>query len=203
MYSKCGEIENGLALFDSVADRDTVYRTGIIVGCGQNCRTDEAIKLFSKITESGLKPNKITYLGVLSAYRHAGFVEKARTIFNSMKKKHGLEPRLEHYYCMVDILGQAGCFKEALDSIAKLPFEPDQFIWRSLLGACGIHKHNELVNIVADHLLATSPDDPSTYVPLSNVYAVLGMWVNLSKVRTTVKKVGAKKEGKSWIEISK
>ncbi|KAM5564148.1 pentatricopeptide repeat-containing protein [Rosa sericea] len=203
MYSKCGDIENGLALFDSVADRDTVCWTGIIVGCGQNGRADEAIKLFNKMIESGLKPNKITYLGVLSACRHAGFVKNARTIFNSMKKEHGLEPGVEHYYCMVDILGQAGCFKEALDFIAKLPFEPDQIIWRSLLGACGTHKNTELVNIVADHLLATSPEDPSTYVTLSNVYAELGMWVDLSKVRTAVKKVGAKKEGKSWIEISR
>lgn len=202
MYSKCGDIENGLALFDSMAERDTVCWTGIIVGCGQNGRADEAIRLFKMMTESGLQPNEITYLGVLSACRHAGFVEEARTIFNSMKKEHGLEPRLEHYYCMVDILGQAGCFKEALDFIAKLPFEPDQIIWRSMLGACGTHKNIVLVNIIANHLLATSPEDPSTYVTLSNVYAELGMWVDLSKVRTAVKKVGAKKVGKSWIEIS-
>lgn len=202
MYSKRGDIENGLALFDSMAERDTVCWTGIIVGCGQNGRADEAIRLFKMMTESGLQPNEITYLGVLSACRHAGFVEEARTIFNSMKKEQGLEPRLEHYYCMVDILGQAGCFKEALDFIAKLPFEPDQIIWRSMLGACGTHKNIVLVNIIANHLLATSPEDPSTYVTLSNVYAELGMWVDLSKMRTAVKKVGAKKVGKSWIEIS-
>ncbi|PQP99884.1 pentatricopeptide repeat-containing protein [Prunus yedoensis var. nudiflora] len=113
MYSKCGEIEDGLALFDSLEERDTVCWTGIIVGCGQNGRAEEAIRLFHQMIEAGLKPNEITYVGVLSACRHAGLVEEARTIFNSMKIEHGVEPGLEHYYCMVDILGQAGYFKEA------------------------------------------------------------------------------------------
>ncbi|CAN6583916.1 unnamed protein product [Malus baccata var. baccata] len=202
MYSKCGEINNALALFDSVEERDTVCWTGIIVGCGQNGRAEEAIKFFNEMTESGLKPNEITYLGVLSACRHAGLVEGARTIFNSMKILHGLEPRLEHYYCMVDILGQAGCFKEAEQLIAKMPFEPDPIIWRSLLVACGTHKNTELVNVIADQILTTLPEDPSTYVTLSNVYAELGMWDDLSKVRIAIKKLGAKEAGKSWIEIS-
>ncbi|XP_008234095.1 PREDICTED: pentatricopeptide repeat-containing protein At4g08210 [Prunus mume] len=202
MYSKCGEIEDGLALFDSLEERDTVCWTGIIVGCGQNGRAEEAIRLFHQMIEAGLKPNEITYLGVLSACRHAGLVEEARTVFSSMKIEHGVEPGLEHYYCMVDILGQAGYFKEAEQLIAEMPFEPNPIIWRTLLGACGTHKNTELVNVIADRILTTLPEDPSTYVTLSNVYAELGMWNDLSKVRAAVKKVGAKDAGRSWIEVS-
>ncbi|PQP99885.1 pentatricopeptide repeat-containing protein [Prunus yedoensis var. nudiflora] len=83
-----------------------------------------------------------------------------------------------------------------------MPFEPDPIIWRTLLGACGTHKNTELVNVIADHILTTLPEDPSTYVTLSNVYAELGMWNDLSKVRAAVKKVGAKEAGRSWIEVS-
>lgn len=202
MYSKCGEIEDGLALFECTPERDTVCWTGIIVGCGQNGRAEAAIKFFHEMIESGLKPNEITYLGVLSACRHAGLVDEARTIFNSMKTEKGIEPSIEHYNCMVDLLGQAGCFEEAEKLIAAMPCEPNQTIWRSLLGACQTHNNAELVNVIDKNLLATLQENPSTYVTLSNVYAALGKWDDLSKVRKAVKEVGAKEAGKSWIEIS-
>ncbi|KAI4337776.1 hypothetical protein L6164_016151 [Bauhinia variegata] len=202
MYAKCGEIEDSLALFRSVSETDVTCWTGIIVGCAQNGRTDEAISLLHEMIESGMKPNEITLLGVLTACRHAGLVEEAWTIFHSIKTEHGLTPCLEHYHCMVDILGQAGCFKEALKLISAMPFEPDKTIWCSLLVACGTHKNRELANIVAEHLLVNSPEDASLYVMLSNVYAALGMWESLSKVREVVKQVGTKEAGKSWIEIS-
>ncbi|GAV76214.1 PPR domain-containing protein/PPR_1 domain-containing protein/PPR_2 domain-containing protein, partial [Cephalotus follicularis] len=183
VYSKCGEIEDGLVLFNCTPERDVVSWTGIIVGCGQNGRAKEAIQYFHEMILLELKPNEVTFLGVLSACRHAGLVEEAWTIFKSMIYEYGLEPYLEHYYCMVDLLGQAGCFKEAEELIAGMPVKPDKTIWGSLLGSCGTHNNIELVNSIAKHLLTTSPDDPSIYVMLSNVYATLGMWVHLSKVR--------------------
>ncbi|KAL5558352.1 hypothetical protein UlMin_034563 [Ulmus minor] len=200
MYSKCGEIEDGLALFECTEERDTVCWTGIIVGCGQNGKAKEAIEIFNQMRESGLKPNEITYLGVLSACRHAGLVEEAWGIFNSMKLEYGLEPYAEHYNCMVDLLSQAGHFEDAEKLISYMPSQSDQTAWRSLLGACGTHKNAEMVRIIDRHL-ASLPEDPSTYVTLSNVYATLGMWDDLSKVRRAVKEVGAKEAGKSWIEI--
>lgn len=202
MYLKCGEIDDALALFSFMPERDIVSWTGIIVGCGQNGRVQDAIAFFHKMLQSGLKPNEVTFLGVLSACRHAGLVEDAWTIFKSMKSKHGLEPHFEHYYCMVDLLGQAGCFKEAEKLIGDMPFKPDKTIWTSMLKACGMHKNTELVSAIAEHLLAASPEDPSVYVMLSNVYATLGMWHSLDKVRKAGKRLGMKEAGMSWIEVS-
>lgn len=201
MYAKCGDIEDALALFRCLSEIDTMCWTGIIVGCAKNGKADEAISLLHKMIESGTKPNEITILGVLTACRHAGLVEEAWAVFNSIEE-HGLTPCQEHYNCMVDLLGQAGRFKEAEKLISDVPFKPDKTIWCSLLGACGTHKNQHLANIVAEHLLATSPDDASIYIMLSNVYAALGMWDSLSKIREAVKKVGIKGAGKSWIEIS-
>ncbi|XP_068483566.1 pentatricopeptide repeat-containing protein At4g08210 [Phaseolus vulgaris] len=201
MYAKCGEIEDALALFNCLSEVDTLSWTGIIVGCAQNGREDKAINLLHKMIESGTKPNELTIIGVLSACRHAGLVEEAWTIFKSTETKHGLTPCPEHYNCMVDIFAQAGRFKEAINLINDMPYKPDKTIWCSLLGACGNYKNRHLANIVAEHLLATSPEDASVYIMLSNVYASLGMWDNVSKVREAVKKVGIKGAGKSWIEI--
>jgi len=202
MYAKCGDIEDALSLFGCLSEIDTMSWTSIIVGCAQNGRADEAISLLHKMIESGTKPNKITILGVLTACRHAGLVEEAWDVFNSIETNHGLIPCPEHYNCMIDILGQAGRFEEAVKLISEMPYKPEKTIWSSLLGACGTYKNRHLANIVAEHLLATSPEDVSVYIMLSNVYVALGMWDSVSKVRETVKKIGKKGAGKSWIEIS-
>ncbi|KAJ8773398.1 hypothetical protein K2173_028575 [Erythroxylum novogranatense] len=201
MYSKSGEIDAGLALFDTVHEKDVVCWTGIIVGCGQNGRATEAVKLFEEMVQKGLKPNEVTFLGVLSACRHAGLIEEGWSTFKSMKL-HGLQPHLEHYYCVVDLLGQAGHFNEVEDLIVQMPFKPDRTIWSSLLGACVTHRNSKLVGEVADHLLATSPNDPSVYVMLSNAYATLEMWDSLRTVREASKTLGIKEAGVSWVDIS-
>lgn len=200
MYSKCGDIDAALVLFSFSPKRDTVSWTGIIVGCGQNGRAEQAVKYFHEMTRSGLKPNEVTFGGVLFACKHSGLVEEAWIIFKNMKQVHGIDPQQEHYHCMVDILGQAGHFQEAEGLIAEMPFEPDKTIWGPLLVACGIHKNTKLVPFIAERLIATSPEDPSLYVMLSNVYATLGMWDGLEEVRRTLKKLDSKEVGMSWIE---
>ncbi|KAE9608997.1 putative tetratricopeptide-like helical domain-containing protein [Lupinus albus] len=202
MYAKCGEIEDALGLFHCLSEIDMMCWTGIIVGCAQNGRAYEAISLLHKMIEMGTKPNEITILGVLTACRHTGLVEEAWTIFNSIETEHGLTLLPEHYNCMVDILCQAGLFKEAIKLIRSMPFKPDKSIWFSLIGACGTHNNRYLANTVAMHLLATFPEDASVYILLSNFYATFGMWDSLSKVREAMKKVSKKEAGKSWIEIS-
>jgi len=202
MYVKCGEIDNGVVLFDGMLERDVVSWTGIIVGFGQNGRVEEAFQYFHKMIISGVEPNEVTFLGLLSACRHSGLLEEARSILETMKSEYGLEPYLEHYYCVVDLLGQAGLFQDAEELINKMPLEPDKTIWTSLLTACGTHKNAGLVTVIAEKLLKGFPDDPSVYTSLSNAYATLGMWDQLSEVREAAKKLGAKESGMSWIEIA-
>lgn len=202
MYVKCGEIDNGVVLFDGMLERDVVSWTGIIVGFGQNGRVEEAFQYFHKMINSGVEPNEVTFLGLLSACRHSGLLEEARSILETMKCEYGLEPYLEHYYCIVDLLGQAGRFQEAEVLINKMPLEPDKTIWMSLLTACGTHKNAGLITVIAEKLLKAFPEDPSVYTSLSNAYATLGMWDQLSEVRETAKMLGAKESGMSWIEFA-
>ncbi|EOA20089.1 hypothetical protein CARUB_v10000366mg [Capsella rubella] len=202
MYVKCGEIDNGVVLFDGMLERDVVSWTGIIVGFGQNGQVNKAIQYFHKMINSGVVPNEVTFLGLLSACRHSGLLDEARSILETMKSEYGLEPYLEHYYCVVDLLGQAGRFEEAEELINKMPLDPDKTIWMSLLTACGTHKNARLATVIAEKLVKAFPEDPSVYTSLSNVYATLGMWDHLSEVREVAKKFGAKESGMSWIEIA-
>ncbi|XP_031504753.1 pentatricopeptide repeat-containing protein At4g08210-like isoform X2 [Nymphaea colorata] len=201
MYCKSGEIEDGEVLFENLAQRDTVCWTGMITGCARHGRAKEAIHYFQRMVDSGVEPNEVTFASVLSACRHAGLTDEAWVYFRSMREKHGLTPRREHYCCMVDLLSQAGFFGKAERLILQMPFEPDETIWKSLLGACRIHRNLEHGNCAANHLLAITPRDTSVYIMLSNIYASLGMWAESTRCREMVKSIGKNVPGSSWIEV--
>ncbi|XP_068661832.1 pentatricopeptide repeat-containing protein At4g08210 [Aristolochia californica] len=203
MYSKCGSIDDGIKLFEGTNVRDTICWTGIIVGCGQNGRADEAMHFFIEMLRSGISPNEITILGILSACRHAGLVEDARGLFWSMRTEYGLVPQLEHYCCMVDILGRAGLFEEVEKLINEMPYEPNETIWRSLLVACDTHNNLLLGKCAANRLVAICPNDVSAFVTLSNIFARLGMWTESTKLRDVAREVGLKESGRSWIGFIK
>ncbi|RVW60092.1 Pentatricopeptide repeat-containing protein [Vitis vinifera] len=87
------------------------------------------------------QPDGATFVALLSACSHAGMVEEGAKIFETMSNNHGIVPQLDHYACMVDILGRAGQISEAKELIDKMPMEPDSVVWSALLGSC--RKHGE------------------------------------------------------------
>eukprot|EP01018_Ginkgo_biloba_P025325 Gb_09956 [translate_table: standard] len=165
-------------------------------------RGKEAVELFEQMQNKGMKPNDVTFLCVLSACNHAGLVDEGFCYFNSICRDHCIEPRAEHYSCMVDLLGRSGRLVEAINFIKKMPFEADAGLWRALLGACRIHGNTELGQYAAERLFELQAAHTSTYVLLSNIYAEAGRWDDVAKVRIMMKDKGVKKTpGCSWIEV--
>lgn len=145
MYAKCGIIEDARQLFRYTPEQNAVSWTAIIIGNAQHGFGREAIQLFEKMLQKGLKPDHVTFLGVLVGCSHAGLVDEGRHYFFSMGQDHGIIPRASHYACMIDLLGRAGCLKEAEDLINNMPIEPDAEMWGALLGSCRIHGNVDLV----------------------------------------------------------
>ncbi|KAF5180476.1 Pentatricopeptide repeat-containing protein [Thalictrum thalictroides] len=203
MYTKCGSIKDGYRVFEYMEERDQVSWNAMIVGYAQNGYGSEALGLFTNMLRSGEKPDHITMIGVLSACSHAGMVEEGRRHFRSMTQEHGLVPTKDHYTCMVDLLGRAGCLQEAKKFIEGMPVEPDTVLWGSLLAACKVHRNHELGIQVAEKLLELDPCSSSPYVLLSNMYAELGLWGEVVRVRKLMRLRGVVKQpGCSWIEIN-
>eukprot|EP01018_Ginkgo_biloba_P018660 Gb_14850 [translate_table: standard] len=204
MYAKCGSIEDACHVFEKMPRRNVVSWTAMIAGCAMHGRGKEALQLFEQMQHSGAKPNHVTFIGVLSACCHAGLVDAGWQYFDSMSQYYHITPAMEHYCCMVDLLGRAGLLEEAQDFIMKMPIKPDAVVWRSLLGACRIHANVELGERVAEHLFELDPKYVAPYVLLSNIYAAAGKWDDIQKVRKMMKDRGVKwKPGCSWIEINK
>jgi pentatricopeptide repeat protein len=202
MYAKNGNIEDARQVFDRMLERDVISWSVMIAGYGMHGHGKEAITLFNRMQLAGMKPDHITFVAVLAACSHAGLVDEGHQYFNSMSRDYHVTPRLEHYTCMVDILGRAGCLNEAYDFIQKMPIKPSAGVWGALLGACRIHCNIDLGECVAKCLLDLKPKHAGYYVLVSNIYAVAGLWGDVAKVRAMMKERGLNKTpGCSWVEV--
>ncbi|PSS21825.1 Pentatricopeptide repeat-containing protein [Actinidia chinensis var. chinensis] len=204
MYCKCGSLKDANSAFTRMGEKDVISWSTMIIGLAQNGFSREALQLFESMKASGTKPNYITVLGVLFACSHAGLVEDGQFYFQSMRKCFGIDPGREHYGCMVDLLGRAGKLDEAVNLIHEMECEPDAVTWRTLLGACRVHRNTDLAIYSAKQILNLESKDAGTYVILSNIYANSQRWEDVAQVRRVMRDQGVRKEpGCSWIEVNK
>eukprot|EP01018_Ginkgo_biloba_P018757 Gb_28582 [translate_table: standard] len=202
MYAKCGSIDIAGQVFDRMSERDVVSWSALIAGYGMHGQGDKALALFLEMQQKGMKPNHITFISVLSACSHAGLVDEGRRCFDCMIQDYSITPCLEHYACMVDLLGRSGLLDEAHYFIKNMPLEPDASVWGTLLGACRIHHNIVIAEHVARHLFELEPENAGHYVLLSNIYAESGWWEDVVRVRTIMKDRGLiKAPGCSFIEV--
>ncbi|CAA6660032.1 unnamed protein product [Spirodela intermedia] len=190
MYAKCGQVVMARQAFDLMKNRNIKSWTAMIAGYGMHGRGQEAMEVFTHMRRSSLKPNRITFISVLAACSHAGLVDEGRHWFNAMKKEYDIDPGLEHYACMVDLLGRAGHLKEAHGLITGMKLRPDSVVWGALLAACRIHKDIELGELSAQKLFELEPRNCGYYVLLSNIYASAGLWNDAKKMRAQIKSRG-------------
>lgn len=202
MYSKCGNKEAALQVFNGMEDHNVITWTSIINGFAKHGFATKALELFHEMLETGVKPNDVTYIAVLSACSHVGLIDEAWKHFTSMRNNHGIVPRMEHYACMVDLLGRSGLLSEAIEFINSMPFDADALVWRTFLGSCRVHRNTELGEHAAKMILEREPHDPAAYILLSNLYASEGRWDDVAAIRKNMKKKQIIKEaGYSWIEV--
>lgn len=206
MYCKCGMLDLAKQVFDGMLKRDINTWNSMILGLAMHGKAELALEHFDKMTNGeGLMPNAITFVGILSACNHGGMVELGREYFDKMVKDYSIEPRLEHYGCLVDLLARAGLIDEALHLVSNMPIKPDVVIWRSLLDACC--KKNigiELSEQVAKKILESEGVASSgVYVLLSRVYASATRWNEVGLIRMLMTEKGIRKEpGCSSMEIN-
>ncbi|XP_062021125.1 pentatricopeptide repeat-containing protein At1g62260, mitochondrial-like [Rosa rugosa] len=185
MYSRCGAIKEAETIFDEMKQqKDVISWNAMIGGYASHGFAAEALGLFCFMKRSRVQPTYITFIAVLNACAHAGLVEEGRSQFKSMISEFGIEPRIEHYASLVDIIGRHGQLEEAHDLINSMPFEPDKAVWGALLGACRVHNNVELAKVAAEALTRLEPESSGPYVLLYNMYADAGLWDEAAAVRS-------------------
>lgn len=205
MFAKCGDMDKALRLFESLNGRrkTIVSWTSVIVGLAMHGRGLEAASLFENMKlDSGVAPDDVTFIGLLSACSHAGLVTEGLKYFDSMTIHFHITPKIEHYGCMVDLFSRAGLVKEALEFVNKMPINPNPIIWRTLTAACRLHGELDLGETITKQLIENEPLHESNYVLLSNIYGKMSNWEKKKTVRNMMGEKGMRKiPGSSMIEV--
>ncbi|KAM7279183.1 hypothetical protein ACFE04_006317 [Oxalis oulophora] len=204
MYSKCGELGDSIKIFRRTGQKNVVSWNSMIAAFARHGDASRALKLYEQMTLEGVTPTDVTFLSLLHACSHVGLVHKGMEFLQTMIEVYKMEPRTEHYSCVVDMLGRAGLLSEAKKLIEGLEIKPDVLIWQALLGACSFYGDPEMGKYAADQLLLTTPESAAAYILLANIYSSKGKWKERAKTIKRMKEMGVAKEtGISWIEIGK
>ncbi|GMH14171.1 hypothetical protein Nepgr_016012 [Nepenthes gracilis] len=202
MYCKCGSLEKAFEVFNGLPSKGISSWNCMIGGLAMHGRGNAAIELFKKMEKQMAAPDDITFVNVLSACAHSGLVEEGRYYFRYMAEFHGIEPKSEHFGCMVDLFGRAGLLEEARKLVDEMPFEPDAGVLGALLGACKVHGDIELGDSIGERVIELDPNNSGRYVILANLYARAGRWDDVAKTRKLMNDRGLKKTpGFSMIEL--
>lgn len=204
MYAKCGSLDDALRVFEDMPQKNEVSWNAMISALAFHGRPQESLSLFKRMSKEGgaVRPNDISFIGVLSACVHAGLVDEGRQLFDLMSSSFGLVPKIEHHSCMVDLLARAGHVHEAWDFIEKMPEKPDEVVLGALLGACQKRRNVDVSERVMHMLLEMEPLNSGNYIISSKIFANMKRWDDSARMRVLMRQRGVTKTpGCSWIEI--
>ncbi|CAN6458407.1 unnamed protein product [Victoria cruziana] len=203
MYMKCGSIDAAMQIFHDMHRRNIFCWNAIISGLAMNGLGEEAIDVFSSMEKENMKPDHVTFVGLLSGCSHSGLVAEGLEFFYQMPKKYGIEPRIEHYGCVVDLLGRAGLLDRAQEVVETMPMIPNGVTLGSLLRACRGSRNNLLKEKIIKKMMDLDPSDGANYVLLSNLYAAANRWADVEVIRELMRERGVRKTpGCSSIELN-
>ncbi|CAN4085810.1 unnamed protein product [Withania somnifera] len=188
MYARCGCLTEARKMFEGLEFRDVLSCTSLISAYGKSGQGRDGAALFSQMLEFGLQPDSIAFVSVLSSCSHAGLLLEGKHYYKLMKDKYKIVPRLEHYACMVDLIGRAGYMDEVFNFIKQMPIEANERIWGALLGACRVYNDMDIGLVAADNLFELAPKQSGYY---------------MLTVRSLMKRKGIKKiPGVSNVELN-
>ncbi|MQL77799.1 hypothetical protein Taro_010225 [Colocasia esculenta] len=202
MYSKCGNLDDSIRVFNHMKNKDVVTWTALVSAYGMYGEGKQALRAFMDMKGMGIVPDHVTFVAVIYACSHSGLVEEGLAVFDRMEKDYGITPNIEHCSCIVDLLSRSGRLEEAENFICGMPVKPDVSIWGALLSACRSKDATAIAERAAKRIIELDGDNTGYYVLVSNLYASTGKWNAVGKVRNSIKAKGLKKDpGYSWVDI--
>ncbi|EPS70229.1 hypothetical protein M569_04530, partial [Genlisea aurea] len=191
MYAKCGFPERAMDVFAAMPERDVVSWNTAVNAVAAHGSGSAAVDLFRRMEEeeetATTKPDAVTFNGLLSACCRSGLTETGRLLFRKMRDAYGIPYGIEHYSCMVDILGRGGFFEEALKLIGEMAMKPDAAVWGALLGGCRIHRNVPVTKVILKQLLEIEPaSGGGVYVLIHNIFCESERWVDMQRTRRLI-----------------
>lgn len=192
-YAKCGSVDNSIDVFHKMTSKNVYTWTALIQSLASSGQGKRALDFFYRMQEKNIVPNDVTFIAALAACSHSGLVDEGQRLFVSMSKDFGIDPGIEHYGCMVDVLGRMGSIEEAYTFVKNMPIQPNTIIWRTLLASCKVHKNVEIGEESFRQITRLEPAHSGDYILLSNIYASVGRCEDALRVRCQMREKRIKK----------
>lgn len=173
MYGKCGNLKEAHATFNGVLKPNLISWTALVTAYVQHGESKKAFRIFNQLAGQGFRLDDTSFLQLLLACCRAGFVEEGYIFFYEMVENYAIKPGLDHYCCMVDLLGRAGHLEYAEALIHKLPCHPSAVLWMALLGACRHQLDVDRGECAGKHIVELTKERGGVYLVLSNIYAMV------------------------------
>ncbi|XP_004516409.1 pentatricopeptide repeat-containing protein At4g01030, mitochondrial [Cicer arietinum] len=183
MYCKAGKLKVAHNVFNKIQQKTLPCWNCMMMGYAIHGYGEEVTILYEKMCEKCIRPDAITFTALLSGCKNSGLVEEGWKYFDSMQEDYNIVPTIEHYCCMVDLLGKFGFLDEAWDFIKTMRIKPDASIWGALLASCRIHKNIQLAEIAARMLFKMEPYNSANYVLMMNLYSSLNRWDDVERLQ--------------------
>ncbi|CAN8229334.1 unnamed protein product [Cochlearia groenlandica] len=190
MYAMCGDLEDARKCFDRVLGKDIVSWNSIIMAYAVHSFGRISVCLFNEMITSGVKPNKSTFASLLAACSISGLINQGWEYFDLMKREYGIDPGIEHYGYMLDLIGRTGNLSAAKRFIEDMPFVPTARIWGSLLNASRNYNDITVAEFAAEEIFKTEHDNTGCYVLMLNMYAEAGRWEDVNRIKLLMESKG-------------
>uniref|UniRef100_A0ACD5VBV0 Uncharacterized protein n=1 Tax=Avena sativa TaxID=4498 RepID=A0ACD5VBV0_AVESA len=204
-YCKCGSIELARKIFDGVAitSRDLAIWSAMINGYACNGEGSEALVLFNEMRKEGVQPDAIVFTHLLTACNYSGLVDEGLQCFHNLTAEYGIEPSVEHYMCLIDLLCKSGHISIAKEFFKKMPIQLQNLVLAPIVSAYSSHSTDSSMDLLSEELLNLEPQNSGHCVLISNMLSCLGKWKKATTYRRLLSKQGLVKEpGRSCIELS-
>ncbi|KAL0341018.1 UNVERIFIED_CONTAM: Pentatricopeptide repeat-containing protein, chloroplastic [Sesamum radiatum] len=175
-YGKCWSVVDAQKAFHEIFEPDIVSWNCLMHGFATNGHTTFALSTLEDMRLAGFRPDSITLLTVLFACNRGGLVDMGVEYFHSLRVRYGIEPQLNHYNLLIDLLGRAGRLEEAASVLKSMPFRPNASIYKRLLQACKLHRNVFLGEETARKGLELDPSDLEFYALLAGIYDEAGRY---------------------------
>ncbi|KAK1372444.1 Pentatricopeptide repeat-containing protein [Heracleum sosnowskyi] len=201
-YSNSGRLERAATVFRHSSEKSVAAWNSMMSAYGFHSKGQDAIKLFHEMILSGNRPNKSTFISLLSSCSHVGLVDEGIWHYDRMAVEYGVQPTIEHHVCLVDLLGKSGRLCNAYEFIKQIQCEREPGLWGALLSACNYHGDVEMGRKVADILFELDPGNTGYYISLSNMYVAAGRWGEAVELRSLIQDKRLKKPaGYSLLDV--
>ncbi|CAI0391797.1 unnamed protein product [Linum tenue] len=174
MYLRCGEIKTARKLFDELPGKGLITWNAMINGHAQNGLANDVLELYREMEASGIQPDPVTLVGVLSSCANLGAQEVGKEVERRIHACGFLaNPFLNN--ALINMYSRCGNLVKSRQIFDRMPVKT-VVSWTAIIGGYGMHGQGEVaVDLFDDMIRAGTIPDRAAFVSVLSACSHAGL----------------------------